>query len=145
MSAVLDLDPGVILHLVPASAWAVDQAAPYAPASLESEGFVHCSPDVATTLAVATAFYADAPRPVLALLLEESRLSAPVVREAASPAPPPGVGEDVLFPHVRGPLDRDGVVEVRQVVWDGSRAIGLEARPAVIMGGKVRGLDGRDE
>lgn len=143
MTAVDDTAPTGLLHLVPASDWTAEPDHPYAPASLEAEGFVHCSPDVATTLAVATAFYSDAPRPLLVLHLDESRLRAPVVREAAVPVPPPGVGDDVLFPHVRGPLDRDAVVRVQQVVWSGSSAIELADPPPAMMGVTVRGTDGR--
>lgn len=144
MTAADDTAPTGLLHLVPASAWTAEPDRPYAPASLETEGFVHCSPDVATTLAVATAFYSDAPRPLLVLHLDESRLRAPVVREAAVPVPPPGVGDDVLFPHVRGPLDRDAVLRVQQVVWSGSSAIDLEEPAPAMMSDTGRGRDGRD-
>lgn len=145
MTAADDTAPTGLLHLVPADDWTAEPDRPYAPASLESEGFVHCSPDVATTLAVATAFYSDAQRPLLVLHLDESRLRAPVVREAAVPAPRPGVGDEVLFPHVYGPLDRDAVLRVQQVVWSGSSAIGLEEPAPAMMVRTVRGMDGRDE
>lgn len=138
--------PSTILHLVPAPSWAVDPDRPYAPASLAEEGFVHCSPDVATTLAVATAFYAGAPRPLLVLHLDVARLRAEVVLEAPSPAPPPGVRDDVLFPHVRGPLDRDAVTSVGEVEWDGPTAVRIRARgPMLPPGTTVRGPEGRDE
>ncbi|GAA4986010.1 hypothetical protein GCM10023257_26770 [Streptomyces hyderabadensis] len=46
--------------------------------------------------------------------------------EAAAPAPPPGVAEGTLFPHVFGPLDRAAVRRVLEVRWDaGGRATGL--------------------
>lgn len=143
MTAADDTAPTGLLHLVPAAAWTAEPDRPYAPASLEAEGFVHCSPDVATTLAVATAFYSDAQRPLLVLHLDESRLQAPVVREAAVPVPPPGVADDVLFPHVRGPLDRDAVVRVQQVLWSGSSAVDLVEPAPAMMGDTVRGTDGR--
>jgi uncharacterized protein (DUF952 family) len=99
---------------------------PYAPASLAEEGFVHCSPDEATTVAVVNAFYRDAGRPLRVLVLDEDRLTSRVEWEAADPAPPPGVSGDVSFPHVYGPLDRQAVVRVLEVVWDGEgRATGL--------------------
>lgn len=124
-----DAAPAEILHLVPQQDWSADPSRPYAPASLGTEGFVHCSPDVATTLAVATAFYADAPRPLLVLRLDPTRLAAEVVLEAASPAPPPGVRDDVLFPHVLGPLDRDAVTSVGEVEWDGRVAMRVSDIP----------------
>ncbi|PAZ14103.1 hypothetical protein CLM62_21965 [Streptomyces sp. SA15] len=108
----------MIYHVVPRDEWHARPNQPYAPASLAEEGFVHCSPDEATTLAVVNAFYRTAPRPLLALVLDEERLAAKCEWEAAAPAPPPGVAEDVLFPHVFGPLNRDAVVRVLEVRWD---------------------------
>ncbi|OEJ28522.1 hypothetical protein AS594_32630 [Streptomyces agglomeratus] len=117
----------MIYHVVPLDEWAARPDRPYAPASLAEEGFVHCSPDDATTLAVVNAFYRSAPRPLLVLCLDESRLSAEVVREEAVPAPPPGVARGTLFPHVFGPVNRDAVERVLEIRWDEEgRAIGLE-------------------
>ncbi len=127
---------------MPASDWAADPDRPYAPASLAAEGFVHCSPDEATTLAVATAFYADAPRPLLVLRLDVTRLQAEVVHEAASPVPPPGVGDDVLFPHVLGPLDRAAVTSVGEVEWEGRVAVRIwEEDPRITSETTVRGSE----
>ncbi|MEU2116787.1 DUF952 domain-containing protein [Streptomyces sp. NPDC016459] len=120
----------MIYHVVTADEWNAHPDAPYAPASLAEEGFVHCSPDVETTLAVVNAFYRDTPKPLLALLLAEDRLTSRVEFEAAAPVPPPGVDADVLFPHVFGPVDREAVTQVLEVRWDGDgRATGL-ADPA---------------
>jgi uncharacterized protein (DUF952 family) len=119
----------MIYHVVPLTDWDAAPATPYAPASLADEGFVHCSPDVPTTLAVVDAFYRDAPRPLLALLIDESRLTARCVFEAAAPLPPPGVSADTLFPHVFGPLNRDAVTAVLRVEWDNEgRPTGLTDR-----------------
>ncbi|SMF39478.1 DUF952 domain-containing protein [Streptomyces sp. Amel2xC10] len=113
-------------HVVPLAVWSADPGRPYAPASLAEDGFVHCSPDERTTLAVVNAFYRDAPRPLVALVLAVDRLSAPCVWEAAAPVPPPGVPEGTLFPHVFGPLDRDAVEAILEVGWDEEgRAVGL--------------------
>ncbi|MFJ8944056.1 DUF952 domain-containing protein [Streptomyces sp. NPDC102395] len=111
----------MIYHVMPKDEkddWDANPGRPYAPASLAADGFVHCSPDERTTLAVVNAFYRTPGRPLLALLLNEERLGARCEWEAAAPAPPPGVAEDVLFPHVFGPLDREAVVSVLEVVWD---------------------------
>jgi uncharacterized protein (DUF952 family) len=119
----------MIYHVVPLGEWNTRPDQPYAPASLAEEGFVHCSPDAETTLAVVNAFYRGAPRPLVALLLDEDRLTARCAWEAAAPAPPPGVGEGTLFPHVFGPLDRDAVARIQEVEWDeGGRATGLRDR-----------------
>jgi uncharacterized protein (DUF952 family) len=138
-------DPtSTLLHLVPEADWLADADRPYAPASLAEEGFVHCSPDVATTLAVASAFYASAPRPLLVLHLDAARLGAEVVHEPAAPAPPPGVAADVLFPHVHGPIERDAVVGLQQVVWDGAQAVRLEALgPTMSDNGSIRSTERR--
>ncbi|WP_328838508.1 DUF952 domain-containing protein [Streptomyces europaeiscabiei] len=117
----------MIYHVVSLDAWNARPGRPYAPASLPEDGFVHCSPDEATTLAVVNAFYRDAPKPLHVLVLDEERLDARVEFEAAAPAPPAGVGADVLFPHVFGPIDRDAVVRVLEIRWDEEgRATGLE-------------------
>ncbi|KFF94915.1 hypothetical protein IQ62_44780 [Streptomyces scabiei] len=116
----------MIYHVVSLDAWHARPGRPYTPASLPEDGFVHCSPDEATTLAVVNAFYRDAPKPLHVLVLDEERLDARVEFEAAAPAPPPGVGADVLFPHVFGPIDRDAVVRVLEIRWDEEgRAAGL--------------------
>lgn len=108
----------MIYHVVPLDDWHTAPERPYAPASLAEDGFVHCSPDEATTLAVVNAFYRTGPRPLLALVLDESRLTATCAWEAAAPAPPPGVAEGTRFPHVFGPIDRDAVTRVLEVRWD---------------------------
>ena len=126
-------DPGLrynrimIYHVVTLGDWSARPEAPYAPPSLAKDGFVHCAPDEASTLAVVNAFYRSAPRPLLALLLDEARLTAELRFEAADPAPPPGVGADVLFPHLFGPVDRDAVERVLEIQWDDDgRAAGLK-------------------
>ncbi|MCX4903920.1 DUF952 domain-containing protein [Streptomyces sp. NBC_00878] len=120
----------MIYHAVPLGDWTTDPDQPYAPASLAEDGFVHCSPDEKTTLAVVNAFYRDAPRPLLALLLDENRLTARCIREAADPSPPPGVDDGVLFPHVFGPINRDAVERVLEIQWDEEgRATGFEEAP----------------
>ncbi|MFI9580552.1 DUF952 domain-containing protein [Streptomyces sp. NPDC052236] len=117
----------MIYHVLPLDEWSARPDQPYAPASLAEDGFVHCSPDEATTLTVVNTFYRDSPRPLLALLIDEDRLTAKCEWEAAVPAPPPGVAEDVLFPHVFGSLNRDAVARVLEVRWDEEgRATGLE-------------------
>ncbi|MEB3372327.1 cupin domain-containing protein [Saccharopolyspora mangrovi] len=102
-----------LLHLLPLSTFHHDRDQPISAASLHSQGFVHCSPDVSTTLAVANNLYSHVEEPMVAVELDQAKLSAPVRWEAADPAPPPGVSGDVLFPHVYGPLDRDAVIGIR--------------------------------
>ncbi|MET7379323.1 DUF952 domain-containing protein [Streptomyces sp. NPDC005526] len=116
----------MIYHVVPLAEWARSPDRPYAPASLTEDGFVHCSPDERTTLAVVNAFYRSAPRPLLALVLDEGRLAARLEWERAAPAPPPGVPGETEFPHVFGPLNRDAVTRLLEVRFDDEdRAVGL--------------------
>lgn len=141
-----DVPAAEILHLVPEVDWQAGPTRPYAPPSLAEEGFVHCSPDEATTLAVATAFYAEASRPLLVLRIDPARLAAEVVHEAPSPVPPPGVGDDVLFPHVFGPLDREAVTSVGEVEWAGSVAVRIRGeRPTLVGDGSDRTTERRGE
>ncbi|WP_371615183.1 DUF952 domain-containing protein [Streptomyces sp. NBC_00454] len=97
----------MIFHLVPLADWTAEPALPYAPASLGSEGFVHCSADPQTALAIASSHYADVPGTLLALELDELALAAEVRREGESGA---------RYPHVHGPLNRDAVIHVWEVV-----------------------------
>lgn len=102
----------VVLHLMSLAGYR-DTHGDIAPASLATEGFVHCTADAETLLAVANRFYRDAEGDHVALEIDTDRLTAPVRYEAASPAPPPGVADTVRFPHVYGPIDRAAVVGLR--------------------------------
>lgn len=116
----------MIYHVVRLDDWLTVPDRPYSPASLAEEGFVHCSPDEATTLAVATAFYRDVPGPLMALLIDEHKLDVMVRWEAAVPAPPPGVAPGTLFPHVFGRITRDAVEGMMEIQRDEEgRATGL--------------------
>ncbi|GAA0521373.1 hypothetical protein GCM10011581_11940 [Saccharopolyspora subtropica] len=117
-----------LLHLLPLSIFHADRTAPIR-GTLDVDGFVHCSPDVHTALAVANRFYRDVDEPMVALELDPARLSAPVRWEAAAPAPPDGVPADALFPHVYGPLEREAVIGVRYARRDAAgRFLALETR-----------------
>jgi uncharacterized protein (DUF952 family) len=110
----------VILHLAPAADWdEVPAGGTYAPASLATEGFVHCTGDDETLLRVANAFYRQLPGELVVLTLDETRLGAQTKWEApAHPHPDaaPDQGHPLRFPHVYGPLERDAVVLERRFV-----------------------------
>ena len=108
----------MIFHVVTLDDWLAVPDQPYASASLAEEGFIHCSPDEAITLAVAGAFYRDAPGPLIVLLINEHKLDVVVRWEAASLAPPPGVAAATLFPHVYGRINRDAVEGMMEVHRD---------------------------
>ncbi|MFD0271342.1 DUF952 domain-containing protein [Streptomyces sp. NPDC127106] len=97
----------MIFHIVPLADWTTAPDLPYAPPSLDSEGFVHCSADRPTALGIADAHYRDVPGPLLAVELDERALTAEVSREGESGA---------RYPHVHGPLDRAAVIRLWEVV-----------------------------
>ncbi|MFE5618248.1 DUF952 domain-containing protein [Streptomyces sp. NPDC056470] len=99
----------MLLHVVPLDEWSADPDRPYAPPSLASEGFVHCSPDETAALTIADAHYRDAHGPLLVLVIDETLLSAEVRWEGS---------EDALFPHVYGPVERAAVTAVHEVRRD---------------------------
>ncbi|GAA1086575.1 DUF952 domain-containing protein [Nocardiopsis metallicus] len=86
--------------------------------SLDSEGFLHASPDTPTMLAVANAFYSEPAEPMIVLVVDTEKVPAEVRWEAAAPTPPPGAAEDVLFPHVYGTIPRRAVCALRRLVRD---------------------------
>ncbi|MDA3646821.1 cupin domain-containing protein [Saccharopolyspora indica] len=102
-----------LLHLLPLSAFHADRDSPIRVASLQTDGFVHCSQDVRTALAVANTVFRPATEPMIALELDPAKLSAPVRWEPAHPSPPYSFSPDQLFPHVYGPLERSAVIGVR--------------------------------
>ncbi|MDX2563667.1 DUF952 domain-containing protein [Streptomyces sp. NPDC087219] len=99
----------MLLHVVPLADWSAAPDAPYAPASLAAEGFVHCSPDEAAALVIADARYRDVPGPLLVLVIDEERLAGEVRWEGSG---------GTLFPHVYGPVERDAVTSVLEVRRD---------------------------
>ncbi|MEO3823019.1 DUF952 domain-containing protein [Actinomadura sp. B10D3] len=75
--------------------------------TLDEEGFIHCSSDMAQVNGVLGRFYGDVPSEDLVLLtVDVSRLEAPVRYEPAG---------DELFPHVYGPIPVSAVIEVRSL------------------------------
>jgi uncharacterized protein (DUF952 family) len=103
----------VILHLLSAHEWAaLADADEYAPPSLASEGFIHCTGDDDLMLEVANLFYTQLDD-ALVLSIDEHDLHAEVRWEP--PDDRPGLP---LFPHVYGPLNLDAVVGVRRLVRD---------------------------
>ncbi|MGP3984454.1 DUF952 domain-containing protein [Streptomyces sp. KR80] len=116
----------MIFHVVPLDDWLAVPDRPYAPPTLGEEGFIHCSPDEATTLAVADTFYRDAVGPLMVLMIDEELLDAPVRWESATSPAPPGFGPGALFPHVYGHINRTAVAGMLEVQRDeDGHAVGL--------------------
>ncbi|HET9730103.1 MAG TPA: DUF952 domain-containing protein [Acidimicrobiia bacterium] len=99
----------LILHITTRPAWdEAQQRGSYTPASLESEGFVHCSLPTQVTH-VADWFYRDVPDLML-LCIDPNRLTAALRWERSEEEAFPGD-----FPHIYGPVDLAAVVEA--VPW----------------------------
>ncbi|MBA0126538.1 cupin domain-containing protein [Haloechinothrix sp. YIM 98757] len=119
-----------VLHLTPLEEY--DAAGERLhPASLDTEGFVHCTGDGDTLLAVANHLYREADGQFVALEVDTARNTASTVFEEAAPAPPPGVDASVRFPHIYGPIDLSAVVGLRYArrTLDG-RFVDFESRPS---------------
>ncbi|MEV7615669.1 DUF952 domain-containing protein [Streptomyces sp. NPDC089799] len=97
----------MIFHVVPLADWSARPELPYAPSSLDSAGFVHCSADRPTALAIAESHYRDTPGTLLAVEINERALTSEVSREGESGG---------RYPHVHGPIDRAAVARVWEVV-----------------------------
>ena len=99
-------DPGASLgwltHICPRAAWEkAKHSGEYHPASLNSEGFIHCSTPQ-QVLNTANRYYHGA-RELVLLWIAPANLSAEVRWETS-------VGE--LFPHIYGPLNLEAVLAV---------------------------------
>lgn len=92
----------LLYHLVTPAVWAQTQNQLYRAASLETEGFIHCSYREQVEW-VANQFYAAEPELML-LTIEPNRLISAVREED------PGTGE--LFPHIYGPIPAVAVVAI---------------------------------
>jgi uncharacterized protein (DUF952 family) len=118
----------MIAHIVKRIEWqlAVGKGT-YAPDSLLTEGFIHCS-TLAQLVDTANRFYRGQDDLVV-LCIEESRLNAELKYEA--PAMRHGESAAALFPHLYGELNVDAVVRVVALPCkaDGSFELPDELRP----------------
>jgi uncharacterized protein (DUF952 family) len=105
----------MILHIVKRDEWEnAIRKKEYAPASLQSEGFIHCS-TAAQVVETANLFYRGL-SDLMIVCLEEGRLTAQLTYEPAV-----RLGEEragPLFPHIYGPLNLEAVSEVYEFPCD---------------------------
>ena len=109
MTALDDLDPDGLFHLATTDEWDGYQASgQIVPASLEDEGFVHCSygRQVAGTVAK---HFADA-TDLLALQLDAAALGDVELKDEDS------YGSGQTFPHAYGPIPAAAVTGTTAVV-----------------------------
>ncbi len=89
--------------MLPRAEWeASDLARDYAPPSLSSEGFVHCTDDPERLAWVGNQFYRAIPGDWIVLVLDRARIRPPVRYD----------DPERFFPHVCGPLNRDAILRV---------------------------------
>lgn len=99
----------LIFHITPRDLWdAANAAGEYRAASLDSEGFAHCSTSD-QLLPVANRFF-QGQRGLVLLCIDTEQLQSEYRYEAATD-PLPGAS-DPLFPHIYGPINLGAVVKV---------------------------------
>ncbi len=90
-------------HIVLPEVWASFDTQLYRAASLETEGFIHCS--FANQLdAVIKRYYSDAKR-IVVLEIDTDRLMSRVLNE-------PSTGNEI-YPHIYGPINRDAIMSAK--------------------------------
>ena len=106
----------MIFHITSRTAWdEAQKRGDYRAESLATEGFIHCS-TLAQVLPVANNFYKSQSGLIL-LEIEPTLLSADLKWEPPSGgAPPPGVVEGDMFPHIYGSINLDAVVKMVDLV-----------------------------
>jgi uncharacterized protein (DUF952 family) len=102
----------MLFHITTAEAWAAARdAGAYRAASLDVEGFIHCSTR-AQLGPVAAAFYAGQ-EGLIVLVVDPARLAARVVWEdPIAPPDAPAPATRGPFPHVYGAIGLDAVTAV---------------------------------
>jgi len=108
---------GLILHVTLRADWEMAQRkGVYESASLATEGFIHCSK---LEQAEETANrYFKGQRDVILLCIDEAKVKAVVKYE--EPAKMADARDALLFPHIYGPLNLDGVFMVANLGLDSS-------------------------
>lgn len=116
MELMLSVDLELIYHLTTGDAWST-RSNNYAPASLESDGFIHCS-TLHQLTSVANSYYRDV-SDVLVLVIRTAKLTSDVRWEP--PSHPDGSPVELvylLYPHIYGEINTDAVVEVADMTRD---------------------------
>lgn len=95
----------LIYHLAPIDYFHAQPAdRPYVPADFAREGFIHCTRGDEQLIVVANRYYRSDERIFLVAVINEDLVTAKIRYE-------PGA-DDVLYPHIYGPLNRDAIVSV---------------------------------
>ncbi len=103
----------MIFHIVSRTEWEeANRAGIYTPATLRTEGFIHCS-TIEQIVGTANLFFRGQ-NDLLILSIAEQRLASPLKFEA--PAAP--IRTDALFPHVYGSLNLNAVTGIHEFPCD---------------------------
>jgi uncharacterized protein (DUF952 family) len=97
----------MIFHIVPQAIWSDAQSqAAYQPASLGTEGFIHCSTREQLLGSATSHFHGQSH--LVVLCIDEQRVAADIRYENLT-------GGALLFPHIYGPLNADAMVDVLEL------------------------------
>ena len=94
----------LIYHIVLPDAWAAFDTGLYRAASLETEGFIHCS--FSDQLDMVIARYYGAEERVVVLEIESDRLMSRMIKEPST--------NSEIYPHIYGPINRNAIVSVTE-------------------------------
>jgi uncharacterized protein (DUF952 family) len=98
----------LIYHLVPLETWEQCDDGPYRAASLESEGFIHCS-NRDQVARVANMFYTGHDK-LLVVAIALPWLTSPFQDDE--------IASGECFPHIYGPINRDAIIDVQPMKRD---------------------------
>jgi uncharacterized protein (DUF952 family) len=93
-----------IYHIVLPEVWAAFDSDLYAAASLEIEGFIHCS--FAEQLESVIARYYAAQERIVILEIDPELLISRMVKEPST--------NNEIYPHIYGPINRNAILSVTQ-------------------------------
>lgn len=94
----------LIYHIVLPDIWAAFDTELYKHASLESEGFIHCS--FADQLDAVIGRYYSGEKSVVVLEIESDRLMSRMIKEPST--------NNEIYPHIYGPINREAIVGVKE-------------------------------
>ena len=117
----------MIFHITTDKDWQTAKVrGSYRAPSLDSEGFIHCSTRE-QVLPVAENFYKGQEGLIL-LVIDPELLEATLKWEPpAGGGPPPGVGEDELFPHIYGEINIASVIDTLALTPDSAGTFSMPA------------------
>lgn len=93
----------IVYHIVLPEDWAAFTGGLYRAASLETEGFIHCS--FAEQLDGVIDRYYSGAGSIIVLSIETDRLISRMIKEPST--------NSEIYPHIYGPINRDAIVSAK--------------------------------